>query len=307
MNHVASPLSRGLFRAAISESGPPAAASPGFARSRTAAWAHKARCATSACLRAASMERLITAADEGNEVATGGWSPVWGTPDLPEHPEVLFRRNEAADVPLLGGFNSNEGTLFVWPGFSRGMNQSSFEGFAKQILRNLDPYTALNRSQFARVLSLYNYTSPDGDWRDTASDLFGDFVFICPVTRNMGLARETAFVYRFNHRTQSDLDPSPGVYHSMELPYVFGTPATYGWNFTTAERELSLRMQAMWTHFAKTLQPATRESFPEFGNRTQSHLVLQTSGDVVEQGFRAKYCDLWRELFLETSVRKGGD
>ena len=66
-----------------------------------------------------------------------------------------------------------------------------------------------------------------------------------------------------------------GVYHGMELPYVFGTDWSYGASFTKAELELSERIQIAWSSMASVGDPG--EGFPMFNTTDPRAAVLRAS------------------------------
>ena len=98
------------------ESGALAAVSTGYGLNRTGQWARRVNCSSEAdvsCLRRRSAEALVLAAGEDSDpITNSGWSVTWGADfaDMPEHPFVLWGRNPP-DVPILAGFNSNEGSV----------------------------------------------------------------------------------------------------------------------------------------------------------------------------------------------------
>merc|ERR1712039_246892 len=138
------------------------------------------------------------------------------------------------------------------------------------------------------------------DLRPVASALFTD-LFLCRDIDALDhiSSRAHTFVYRFNHRPRCPKPSSaPGAYHGVELPFVFGTPETYECSFSAEERALSLRMQKMWTNFAKYLDPSIDgEPFPIYSNTSRKGVVLDTPSDAIDNGYRASYCKLWSEIW----------
>jgi carboxylesterase type B len=179
------------------------------------------------------------------------------------------------------------------------MSQLQFLDYLELFLLHKDPHDKLNQTTFNRVVQFYSPSQPNGTYRQAASDLVGDVAFICNTLVAAGAAKQPVFVYRFNHRTSfTKSTPIPGVYHGLDLPYVFGTPHSYGTNFTAAESKLSNKMMRLWTNFATHLVPDVDEAFPKYNNSTRRNLVLQTEGNQLESGFRNHECDLWRSLWL---------
>ncbi len=109
--HVASPLSRGLFHRAISESGGCTTRSTTSAEAvqRTETLIDSIGCGAAedalACLRALPVATLLANA--------GGFDPIVDGGFLPDQPRTLYDNGDYAKVPYILGSNSDEGTLFL--------------------------------------------------------------------------------------------------------------------------------------------------------------------------------------------------
>ena len=118
-NHLVSPASRGLFAGAIIESGSPSdwSAQPyAISRTRLPQVAANVGCAGAgaallACLRAVNATAML-AADHGLTQGFLQWSPAIDGVLILDDPRVLFAAGAIAPVPVLLGFNHDEGTLF---------------------------------------------------------------------------------------------------------------------------------------------------------------------------------------------------
>jgi len=305
-HHVASPLSSGLFRAAISESGMPMAWSTGFSLEVTQRFAARLGCAEALslrdCLGSKDARALIAVAGEAsNPFSSVGWSPAVDGADMPDEPLQLLLEGRAAAVPLLAGTNTDEANLFVWPYFESGMSEEQYTRFLHNFLDGHDPATRLNATEEAMVRRLYSRAGADR--RAELSAIMTDATFLCG-TQDAGQAqgsRADVFLYRFNHRSSCEriLRKSvPGVFHASELIYVFGDPMKELCFLDSAERALSARIQALWTSFAKSLVPVGSKgaAFPRYSNASRVGVVLQTPSDELEEGYRAEYCGFWREV-----------
>ena len=108
---MTSPLARGLFRGAISESGSCPSQTPAQAQSAGLAFAAQAGCTDAAtaasCLRNTPESALLT--------ASASYSPQFtsGGPDLPLPPLTAVADGDYAKVPLLMGTNHDEGRTFT--------------------------------------------------------------------------------------------------------------------------------------------------------------------------------------------------
>jgi len=300
-HHIASPRSVGLFRAAISESGLPFAFGREYGLNSTVVFAKRVGCedATTlrSCLRSRPFAQLVQAASRGSPFSYGpAWGPTVDGDDLLDHPRDLLFRNLTAAVPLLAGGNTDDSNVVLWPEYPDGMNSSQYSSFLTRVLTSYDPKTALSPAQLEEVFHRYP-AAPSGDQRPLAARAFTDFGILCGTWTALASlsARANAFFYRFDHRTTCPRAGSvPGVYHALELPYVFGTPRSYECSFTAAEKALSSRMQGIWTNFAKYLTPSPFDgSYPAFRSSSPKGVVLRTPADVIEDGYRASYCRFW--------------
>merc|ERR1712096_132200 len=114
------------------------------------------------------------------------------------------------------GFNTNEGDLFVWPFYEKGMNASQYRQFVKELLNGHDPQMHLNATELAEVFARYP-PQPQGN-QDLAAELATAVSFQCGTecTAQTYSGRNPMFVYRFNHRPacQKFLESVlPGVFH----------------------------------------------------------------------------------------------
>merc|ERR1712187_1072841 len=150
---------------------------------------------------------------------------------MPEHPFKLFHSGPTSAVPLLAGTNTNEGALFVFPFYEKGMNNTQYKAFVGEVFDGHDPKAKLNASELAQVLNTYRPTEATSDRRLLASALMTDSTFLCGTQAAAQAYASVAdvFLYRFNHRStcRAGLNKSiPGVYHSMEIIYVWGDPVS---------------------------------------------------------------------------------
>jgi carboxylesterase type B len=94
--------------------------------------------------------------------------------------------------------------------------------------------------------------------RPGASQLLTDMTFLCGTqwaADGAASAQHPPYVYRFNYRPacMAPFDLTlPGVYHTIELPFVFQTPLASDCIYLPAESKFALEIGALWTEFAKT-------------------------------------------------------
>jgi para-nitrobenzyl esterase len=245
---VASPLARGLFAKAISESG------LGFSETQPAAKAQQYALdfatrvnATGdempGKLRALSVSAILDA--EENDKA--GTAPMVDGKVLPEPVPELFAEGKIDRVPYITGSNSNEATLM--PGIHMTTDDL------------LKPFG----DQLPAVRKIYERDGVLSD-EEFTRQVFGDALFAAGA---QGLAafvtkqNEPAYVYQFAYVADPARILGNGVGHGGEIPYIFGLkglakePGMAGLVAMATQKDLAVvaMMQNYWTNFAKTGNP----------------------------------------------------
>jgi para-nitrobenzyl esterase len=255
---MASPLAKGLFARAIGESGgaltPIVAFGPkplNVGERDGAAFVASLGTPSLAELRARPAAELLDAILK--KPITYGFGVIDGYV-VPEHPAQSFANGRQNDVPLLVGWNADEGTLFA----SRIPFPPSAPSYADRV-------RAQFKDQAERVLKLYPPGSTPDEDKAAFAELFGDEIIgygsWAWAERATVSGRAPVYRYRFTRRPPgaplSSINPltAPGVYHSAELYYVFNTLGAREWLWETDDRHLADTMSSYWTNFAKTGDP----------------------------------------------------
>ena len=251
---MTSPLARGLFRGAISESGSCPSQTPAQARSAGLAFAAQAGCpdaATAAsCLRNTPESTLLT--------ASASYSPQFtsGGPDLPLPPLTAVADGDYARVPLLMGTNHDEGRTFT-QGFAS-YTEQQYVQFVDQSYGAEAP-AILARYPWSAYPSPYTASYAIGAiWTDSG---FVDGIGGCP-TQNLAAkfaSRTPTFFYQFDDRhapALNNLLPGYqwGAGHAMELAYLwpsFGNGTSLYDQLTPAQLVLSHQMIVWWGAFTR--------------------------------------------------------
>ena len=258
---MSSPLSKGLFEKAILESGAwwDSEAGPletfAQARQRGAAFEQKVGATSVAQLRALSAATIgsATAWNERTDPKQTAFAPGLDNYVLTENPGTVFQNGQQLKVPLLGGFNGNEGLIFL----PYGIPHATATQFQAGAMR----YFGTRTPQF---LTLY----PDGtpaQLNDSADALIGDQVIreqtyaaIDAQYRTAGLPANSVWIYQFNYTSPYN----PIAAHTTEVPFVFGNlnpnPAVYPNGQAPPSAQdiaTSKTIMAYWTNFAKTGNP----------------------------------------------------
>jgi para-nitrobenzyl esterase len=253
---MATPLARGLFAHAIGESG-------GLigrpVRSLSEAEAYGVKFAQGAFggarlpgLRAVKAANLLRAAQRACKAGDCGvLSPDIDGYFLPEPVPQIYAAGKQAHVPLLAGWNRDEGTGQVLDAPER-PTLESFRAMAAQRF-------GARADEFLKVYAAGN----DEEALQAAEDFAGD-TFIAYSTwawMEAHLKTGSSAVYRYRFDLASPGDPnhpvSGGAFHSDEIEYVFGNlDSRPGAAWRPEDHALSELMQSYWTKFAKDGDPS---------------------------------------------------
>jgi para-nitrobenzyl esterase len=287
--HLISPGSRGLFRAAVTQSGLCGAPLPTRAEQLDSA----AELATAVgceaapdlpnCMRAVSTARIKSAAAlSGNllEVLASGRRNHWPNVDEAVVPGQFLERVAAgqyARVPVIAGWNRDEGTLFVALAERAGTVVDEAE-----YVRMTDLIAARAGLDGIEVRAAY----PLADHADPGAALaaaLGHQALACP-SRRAALALAGAGsptrVYYFTYPDagfQLGSDRPLGAFHSAEIQFVFGRPARLGMRaFEGDELTLHRAMSGYWARFVRSLDPGGEGAvpWPAFDATAERHLRL---------------------------------
>lgn len=250
---AASPLAKGLFQGAISESGgnfgPAKQADEGGENMESLARAEKNGTAFLAKLGAASIAdaRKRSAEDilKNSPPGLGGAWPIFDGYVLMGDQYKLYEAGHYNDTPILIGTNSDEGALFV--------ASTTAEAYQKNVRAGYGEYAD-------KIFKAYP-GGANAEALRSARDMFRDTAFAWPTWSWARLQSNTGkgkvYVYYFSHRPNYPHLPQFkdwGAAHAGEIAYVFG-------NFTPmmperpSDRTVSDEMSSYWVNFAKTGDP----------------------------------------------------
>ena len=250
---MASPLAKGLFQRAIGESGG-AFSKTGLVykplkevEEQDAAFAHTMLGAdTLEQLRAVPAQQLMEAAFKKPEQG----QPVRFGPDidgylLTESVAAIFAAGKQNDVPLLAGWNRDEGGIAT---------KTTVESFQQDVAKQFG-------ENAPEILKLYP-AADDAEAVRSAADLAGDSRIAWStwkwIEAQVATGKQPAYRYRFDLAPPADPNHLDGIaaYHSSEIPYVFGNlDLLTGFAWRPEDRALSEQMQQYWTNFARTGDP----------------------------------------------------
>lgn len=308
--HVASPLSRGLFHRAISESGgctvsigggkDPLATDPALG---VADFTKALGCAGAAdqlaCLRGKPIADIMANANQPNPSSGtfGGPGPKFGVVVdgaggyLPDQARTLFDQGDVAKVPYLLGSNNDEGMLFL---LSATVPTTEAE-YQAELSKRYGTFAS-------DVAAMYPVSKFGGSYRNALGRVLGDAGLVCgthDTARRAVKAGLPVFMYNFN--VPWSLAPTVLlVSHASEMSHVFGNP----WLPTPdpGSKAVSDAMNAFWAEFAASGDPnfsgapATWPAFTPDANDDDERLQLDPTWEVVKS-FRKAECAMWRTMY----------
>jgi para-nitrobenzyl esterase len=289
---IASPLARGLFARAISQSGNcltqpktiEATLSQGDRITAAAGCANLDANASKTCLRNLSASALLSASNAAINLGVTATGESYGlTVDafsLIESPASAVSSGRAAQVPLMLGVNDDESTSTT-P--------------ASTLPATAAGYEALVRSQFTAIADLVlarypvaSYASPPLAYQD----LLDDVRFVCANRR--AATDHSARGNAVFHYALTDTLPDPQLaplqsYHGLDIIFLFGRSAGLA-----AELDLREKMQTAWTNFAKTADPGNALGYPwpRYDSQKRS-AELNSAARAVLTDYRGDYCAFW--------------
>jgi len=287
--HLAMPMSRGLFARAVMQSGAcagPLYFGPEEARTQGEAFMRALGCQDLACMRAAPVERVLRAlpTKRGYVVSPGvWWGPVVDGRLLPVVPLEALRRGTAAPVPLLVGWNRDEGKIHA--AFPGAMTEEERDGFVRDSFgdRAVGPVAA----RYARPTTNASF-----------AELMTDGGFACQArraARAFAAQGNPVFVYELTHALESPRLHDFGATHSVELWLLFGNEEA-GIALADSERPLSYAMMDAWGRFARSGDPASASlTWPRYTAANDISLIWDSSPGLAT-GVKSETCAFWDQF-----------
>lgn len=302
--HLAAPGSVDLFQKAIVQSGPCGIQfiTGTVAQQRGATVAATLGCPpggdTLECLRAEPAADFVNVGVPQDFTATGlsstSWEFVADTPAIPQQPLQALQSGTAAAVPLIQGGTHDEmrQTVASW------LVQRGSQLFAADYPAVV---TELFGDNAPAVLTHYPvdaYPSPSLALATLLTD-WGHAVGACRVlpADDAAAARMPVYAYEFEQDAGQQIDGLPlGATHGSDLPYLFDG----NFNYKTPpapDPELSARMIAYWSHFARTGDPNVAGAPPWPRYDSGGPVLALSAGGIAPVDFAADHqCAFWRTL-----------
>lgn len=247
---MASPLAHGLFERAIGESGAFLGKGPAT-KSLADSEADGEKFAESIGANSLQALRAVPASQLLNDVMKDNPFRFWPNVDgyyFPEDPHAIYAAGKQAHVPLLAGWNRDEG---------------NYQMFFHKTDPTVPNYVAGAHLMFddnaAEFLKLYPATTEE-EAKRSAGDIAGDQFIAFGTWKWIEMQRTTgeSTVYRYEFDDappQPAGQPSQGAYHSSEIEFVFEALPSKNLPWRPEDEKLSDLMSTYWTNFAKTGDP----------------------------------------------------
>ncbi len=275
-----SPLAKGLFNRAISQSGGNFCPVDSVRNSNNGIRDLKGAEAYGVELMkrfgAKNLKELRKMSPEAwiGDAQSTGVGGLWPTVDgyvLPDEQYSMYENGNYNDVDVLIGTNSDEGSMFVRP--------SSVADYEAEIRHDFGDFAD-------RILATYPATTEDETYF-SRSDIFRETAFSWPTYVWADLQQKTGdsnvYVYYFDQVGENPWGrgPARGAGHAADLSYVFGR----FWGEPSAlDRSVSDMMISYWTNFAKTGNPNGEglPYWPQFEAGKKSVMMIKDGGHVIE-------------------------
>jgi para-nitrobenzyl esterase len=206
---------------------------------------------------------------------------------LPEQPIDVWSSGRMSKIPFMAGSLKDDGSVFA----------------AAQLIQRAAGYRMILRVVFGAEAGTAAKLFPvedDADIVQAMQDLTTIMSFRAPARRLVRWVEQAggeSYLYYFSRNPSLNLANRKGVFHGLEIPYVFGVFAGMG---TEIDRELSQSMRHYWIEFARTGNPngtgrIEQLKWPKYERRSNQHLEF---GDVVKAGkdLDAEACDLMDKI-----------
>lgn len=293
---MTSPLSSGLFRRVISESGPDFG--PALTLSQAEEFGKALGELAPGDPHVSPLERLRGLPPEEvvklvvkaklnftTSFTADGWVLI-------QSPRKAFLTGAIQKVDLMIGLNGRELSAFRLMDEARKQSSGNQKGApAPDVLKQSSDAA---RPFFGRwtkpVIALYvgNILLHHDAGVDRAAN---DLMVACPVGATAAMtsaAGSQVFVYRLDRSIPGKGEAELGAFHSLDVPYVFGAlhDPTWRWlPFTPDDAALSNLIQTFWTNFAKTGNPNASglPNWPAWSDGKEEFLEIKKDGRISTQ------------------------
>ncbi|HEX3437988.1 MAG TPA: carboxylesterase/lipase family protein [Pseudacidobacterium sp.] len=233
-------------------------------------------------LRSLSAEEVLKAATPEPDMDPVRYSPDVDGYFLTDSVEAIYAAGKQAHIPLLAGWNADEGGIA-----QKTLTVAEYRQMAqKEFGAHADKFLALNPA------------TTDDDALRAAKDVAGDRFIAYSTWRwivaHVATSEKPAYRYHFELPSPGDkFHPAGAAFHSDDIEYVFGTlDSRQGMPVRPEDRQLSELMQNYWTNFARTGDPngSGLPKWPAYSAMNGWHVMhLNTTPEARPDTTKARY------------------
>jgi len=330
---VMSPLSKGLFHRAISQSGAGISNSAASGRNQGSAqaFAKLLNCPTHDNAALVECVRSVSADELSNVVGVLGLDPIFFTPRvdaeashpfLPRDPRKILESGAFNLVPWMHGLTEEEGAFFLPSIFAnknltRGLlardptQWGVLEDLTRPAVSRILDCNANSQEVVGKVIDFHVGQGPFGLENPLPiARAVGDRYITVPVSEEIRLASAHTPVYKyvFNYRGPGRLTfaglfgleaPDLGVTHTEDRLYLFNNDLSAIPSRDSPTYTMICFMVDLWTNFARTGRPTSQvldlPNWPAYSERTQRHMNLNLQPSLGQRLFE-KRIQFWQSL-----------
>ena len=291
---VASPLAKGLFHRAITESGSSFVAlnrlqNLGPAERNGAAFAAAKGARDLKDLRAMSPEKLMAKIGDGSSSA---FRPIIDGYFLTADPSEVYSQRKQNDVPELTGMNLDE--------------RSSTADYG---LIPMADYQRAAAERYGDLAATFFKLYPNGTPTESGASQKAAFrdaglvsMFMWAELRQK-TAKNKAFTYYWTHAEPGPDRDRYGAFHTSEVPYVFSTLDESKRRWTEEDRKIADTLGAFWVNFMKSGDP-NGGALPQWAAFNPNSAATMELGDHMGTYRVADPAnlDFWRQYLLRSNA-----
>lgn len=269
---VASPLAEGLFHQAIAESGAALLPTNPIAGNNSLENAEKQGQKAAQSVGAESISELRNLPADSIVSIQQRFFPIVDGNFLPEPIHKLFKSGDYNEVPVITGWNADEGNFGGPIQDAAAYRQSIHQRFGESADEVLQLFPAENdsvaRQSQLDLGSLLTFGLQSWKWMKMQNETGESDVYLYHFTRNLPYTED-----------QQDY----GAFHTGEVPYAYHTLHTSDRPWSETDRQLAETMSSYWVSFAEDGNP-NGENLPEWPASQADEYSTIYFGDYVELG-----------------------
>ncbi|PRD28266.1 UNVERIFIED_CONTAM: Acetylcholinesterase-1 [Trichonephila clavipes] len=322
--HLMSPLSKGIIKRAIMQSG--SAVTPLFSEENNQIFKYSQSVAKMLgcenrnislkdhpklvveCLKRLPAQKLSSAEGRIKRTNLAGFIPRVGDEFLPQSAAKYLQEGSLTDMELLMGVNEQEGPFFLtvvapqyFGKYGEYDTNTVSRRLARMVIRTF--FKTLGQKNETEIFDEYIHSLQDDssdEYTNRIASAIGDFMISCSTLYQAEFhsLKNPVYFYVFSRRPTSTLLAEwMGTTHYEEVQYVFQNPIYE--TFTPEEVQLSNRMMSRWVSFIKTGNPNVpgETEWPLFKHEDPEYLEINDEEKVVRSRPDNNRCEFWRERF----------